>query len=103
MDVADVCPGNVVRLPVWVEGAYLYTGDAHAAQGDGELCGVACEMTARVRLRVELEKEKTISWPRIESDTELMAVGSGRPMEDAARIAGVELIHWLLGGQRFRR
>ena len=95
MDVADVCPGNAVRLPVWVEGAYLYTGDAHAAQGDGELCGVACEMTARVRLRLGVEKGKTISWPRVESETELMAVGSTRPMEDAARIAWVELIRWL--------
>jgi amidase len=95
MDVADVCPGNVVRLPVFVEGAYLYTGDAHAAQGDGELCGVACEMTARARIRVGLEKGKTIEWPRIESPTELMAVGSARPMEDAARIAWVELIRWL--------
>jgi amidase len=101
MDVADVCPGNVVRLPVWVEGAYLYTGDAHAAQGDGELCGVACEMTARVRLRVELEKGKTIAWPRIESDTELMAVGSARPMEDAARIAWMELIRWLAADYGF--
>lgn len=95
MDVADVCPGNVVRLPVSVEGAYLYLGDAHAAQGDGELCGVACEMTARTRLRVGLEKGKTIAWPRIESPTELMAVGSARPLEDAARIAWVELIRWL--------
>jgi amidase len=95
MDVADVCPGNVVRLPVSVEGAYLYTGDAHAAQGDGELCGVACEMTARARLRVDLEKGRTIAWPRIESATELMAVGSARPLEDAARIAWVELIRWL--------
>jgi acetamidase/formamidase len=101
MDVADVCPGNVVRLPVSVEGAYLYTGDAHAAQGDGELCGVACEMTARVRLRLELEKGKTIAWPRIESDTELMAVGSSRPMEDAARIAWMELIRWLAADYGF--
>jgi amidase len=95
MDVADVSPGNVIRLPVSVEGAYLYTGDAHAAQGDGELCGVACEMTARVRLRIGLEKGKTIGWPRIESATELMTVGSARPMEDAARIAWMELIRWL--------
>ena len=101
MDVADVCPGNVVRLPVSVEGAYLYTGDAHAAQGDGELCGVACEMTARVRLRLQLEKGSTIAWPRIESDTELMAVGSSRPMEDAARIAWMELIRWLAADYGF--
>ena len=101
MDVADVCPGNVVRLPVSVDGAYLYTGDAHAAQGDGELCGVACEMTARVRLRVRLEKGKTIAWPRIESETELMAVGSSRPMEGAARIAWMELIRWLAADYGF--
>jgi acetamidase/formamidase len=95
MDVPDTCPGNVVRLPVQVEGAFFYTGDAHAAQGDGELCGVACEVTARVRLRLTVESGRTIAWPRIESDSELMTVGSARPMEDAARIAWKELIGWL--------
>jgi acetamidase/formamidase len=103
MDVPDVCPGNTVKLPVSVEGALLYTGDAHAAQGDGELCGVACEMTARVRLRLGLEKGATILWPRIESQTELMTVGSMRPMEDAARIAWTELIGWLVADHGFDR
>lgn len=101
MDVPDTCPGNVVKLPVRVEGALFYTGDAHAAQGDGELCGVACEVTARVRLRLGLEKGKTIAWPRIESPTELMTVGSVRPMEDAARIAWTELIGWLVADHGF--
>ena len=63
MDVPDVCPGNTVRLPVSVEGAYFFTGDAHAAQGDGELCGVACEVTARVRLRLSVEKGSPSSGP----------------------------------------
>ena len=103
MDVPDTCPGNVVRLPVSVEGAYFYTGDAHAAQGDGELCGVACEVTARVRLRLSVEKGSPVKWPRIESETELMAVGSARPMEDAARIAWVELIDWLEADYGFGR
>jgi acetamidase/formamidase len=103
MDVADVCPGNTVYLPVCVEGAYFFTGDAHGAQGDGELCGVACEMTARVRLKLGLEKGRTIAWPRIESETELMTVGSARPMEDAARIAWTELIGWLVADYGFDR
>lgn len=103
MDVPDVCPGNTIRLPVAVEGAYFYTGDAHAAQGDGELCGVACEMTARVRLRLSVEKGRPVGWPRIESESELMAVGSARPMEDAARIAWVELIDWLVADYGFER
>src|SRR5262249_58114952 len=68
MDVADVCPGNTVYLPRCLDGAYFFTGDAHGAQGDGELCGVACEMTARVRLKLGLQKGKTIAWPRIESE-----------------------------------
>ncbi len=103
MDVADVCPGNTLRLPVWVEGAYFYTGDAHGAQGDGELCGVACEITARVRLRFGIEKGKTLAWPRVESETEIMTVGSTRPMEDAARIAWTELIGWLIDEYGFSK
>lgn len=75
----------------------------HAAQGDGELCGVVCEVTARVTVRFGLEKGKTIAWPRIESPAELMAVGSTRPLEDAARIAWVELISWLEADHGFDR
>jgi acetamidase/formamidase len=48
-----------------------------------------------VRLRLTVESGRTIAWPRIESDSELMTVGSARPMEDAARIAWKELIGWL--------
>ncbi|MEE8045643.1 MAG: acetamidase/formamidase family protein, partial [Dehalococcoidia bacterium] len=44
MDAADVCPGNTVYLPVNVPGALLFVGDGHAAQGDGEICGVAAEV-----------------------------------------------------------
>jgi acetamidase/formamidase len=103
MDVPDTCVGNTVRLPVRVDGAHFYTGDAHAAQGDGELCGVACEMTARVRLRFGLERGVAIAWPRIESATELMTVGSTRPLEDGARIAWVELVKWLESDYGFDR
>ena len=60
-------------------------------------------MTARVRLRIDVEKGRPIAWPRIESETELMAVGSSRPMEDAARIAWVELINWLVADYGFDR
>ena len=39
MDVRDTAPGRTVYLPVFVPGALFFTGDAHAGQGDGELCG----------------------------------------------------------------
>jgi amidase len=95
MDVPDVKPGNTVYLPVWNFGALFYTGDCHARQGQGELCGVAMEITSKVTVVFEVIKDRAIEWPRIESDEAIMIVGSARPMEDAARIANTELILWL--------
>ena len=34
-------------------------------------------------------------WPRLESDTHIMSAGSARPLEDAFRIAGLDLVQWL--------
>ena len=96
MDVPDVKPGNTIYLPVRVPGALFFTGDCHAGQGQGELCGVALEITAKVTVTFDLIKQRPIAWPRIESPDELMTVGSARPMEDAARIAYTELIAWLV-------
>ena len=95
MDVPDVKPGNTVYLPVWNDGALVYTGDCHARQGQGELCGVALEITSKVTMVFEVIKDRAIEWPRIESDEAIMVVGSARPMEDAARIANTELVLWL--------
>ena len=95
MDAADVCPGNKVYLPVNVEGALFHIGDGHATQGDGEVSGVATEIPTRGTLSFEVIKSKVIGTPRIESEEYIMAVGSARPMEDAARIAFYELILWL--------
>jgi acetamidase/formamidase len=95
MDVPDTKPGNILYLPVRVPGAYFFTGDCHAGQGEGELCGVALEIAAKVTLKFDLIKQSPLAWPRIESPDEFMAVGSARPMEDAARIAYAEMIAWL--------
>ena len=96
MDVPDTKPGNILYLPVRVPGAYFFTGDCHAGQGEGELCGVALEITAKATLKFDLIKHKPLNGPRIESPDAFMAVGSARPMEDAARIAYAELIDWLV-------
>jgi len=93
--------GTFLILPVLVPGAYLYFGDAHAVQGDGELSGVAVEISARVRLRIDLIKGRTVRWPMIESTDAVMAVGSARPLEDAYRIACKEIVLWLHEEQGF--
>jgi amidase len=95
MDVPDVRPGNKVFLPVFNPGALFYTGDCHGHQGQGEVCGVGLEITAKVTLTFEVIKGKRIAWPRIESPDAIMVVGSAKPMEDAARIAYLELVLWM--------
>jgi amidase len=103
MDVPDVKPGNTIYLPVWNPGALFFTGDCHARQGHGELCGVALEITSKCTVVFDVIKGKAIDWPRIESPDKLMVVGSARPMEDAARIAYTELVLWLEADYGFTR
>lgn len=96
MDCPETAVGTTLYFPVWLPGAYLYFGDVHAAQGDGELCGTAIETTAEVQLRLELLPEPCGDWPRAEDATHLMTIGSTRPLEDALRLAQVELMRWLV-------
>jgi len=56
LDVKLLVKGTTVYLPVLTEGALFSIGDAHFAQGDGEVCGSAIEMPATFRLRFSLEK-----------------------------------------------
>lgn len=85
----------MIYLPVHTKGAYLYLGDCHAAQGDGELCGVAIEHPTVTTVQVDLIKDWTFKWPRLENEQFYMTIGSARPMEDATRIAYRELVRWL--------
>jgi formamidase len=56
IDVKQARVGSRVSLPVDVRGALLSVGDAHFAQGDGEVCSQAIEMHARAQLKIELVK-----------------------------------------------
>jgi amidase len=103
MDCPDVRPGSTLHLPVFREGAFFYAGDCHGNQGQGELCGVALEIPCGLSVTFGVSKGKKIRWPRIVSDEALMVVGSGKPMEDAARIAYAELTLWLEEDYGFTR
>ena len=94
MDIIETCPGSTVYLPVFVEGALLYLGDAHAAMGHGELSASGLEMPSRTTIRVDLH-QKTIPGPRIESADEIMTVATGRPMERAIAQGYAEVILWM--------
>lgn len=95
MDLPDMGPGSITYLPVRTAGARLFIGDAHACQGDGEVCGTAVEYPSTTTIRVDLIKGWALEWPRLENETIVMAIGSARPLEDAARIAYKELVLWM--------
>lgn len=95
MDLPDMGPGSITYLPVRTEGARLFIGDAHACQGDGEVCGTAVEYPSVTTIRVDVIKGWNIDWPRLENEHLIMAIGSARPLEDATRIAYRELVLWM--------
>ena len=95
MDASEVRAGATVYLPIFHDGAYLYFGDGHARQGEGEVAGASLETSMDVTLKIDLIKGKTIDWPRIENEDYIMVAGSARPLIDAFRTAHVELVEWL--------
>lgn len=103
MDCPQVAPGTTVYLPVYEPGALLCLGDCHAAQGDGELCGVALEVSCRARVRLDVRKGWSLRWPRAEDDEHIMAIGSARPLRAAWAAAHVELLAWLVDDYGFDR
>jgi acetamidase/formamidase len=67
MDVRQLCTGATLYLPVLNQGALFSAGDAHAAQGDGEVSINGIECPADVTLRFEVHKKRTLPGPMIET------------------------------------
>jgi acetamidase/formamidase len=65
MDIRQLAAGATLYLPVLVDGALFSVGDAHGAQGDGEVCITAVEMMARVTLRFGLQSGRRLAEPRL--------------------------------------
>ena len=95
MDTPEMRAGVTCYLGVNVEGALFSLGDGHARQGEGETCGVAVETAMNTVLAVDLVKGRPCAWPRLESASHIMSAGSARPLEDAFRIAQLDLVQWL--------
>ncbi len=64
MDIRHLTKGTTLLLPVWVEGALFSCGDAHAAQGDGEVCISAIEAPMRATLRFGLAQNLRLPSPQ---------------------------------------
>ncbi len=95
MDYNSLREGVTLYLPVYQEGALLFVGDGHAAQGDGELTGDALETSMDVEFTVNLVRGQSTVGPRAENDEYLMAMGIANSLPEAVRQATTQLARWL--------
>lgn len=63
LDVNKVRAGAVLICPVKVPGGGVYAGDAHAMQGEGEIAGHTCDVSAVVTLKVSVIHGLNIDGP----------------------------------------
>jgi amidase len=94
MDYRLFREGTTAYFPVSVEGALFFLGDAHAAQGDGEIAGTGIETSAEIEVSVSVLKQ-TILWPRGETADAIFTIGNARPLEQALQHATTEMLAWL--------
>ena len=87
MDNKELLPGSTLFLPVWTSGGLLSVGDGHAVQGDGEVCLTAIEACMRGRFEVILRKSLKLDFPRAETPTHFITMGTDPDLDEAAKAA----------------
>lgn len=97
MDLRDLVVGTSLFLPVFRTAAGFYAGDAHAAQGDGEVNQTAIETSmerAHLRFRVlkAADLPDLLRLPWVETSTHLVAVGLNEDLDLAVRQAVESLV-----------
>ncbi|MCY1339781.1 Acetamidase/Formamidase family protein [compost metagenome] len=84
LDINEMVSGTTLYLPVFVDGALLWSGDSHAAQGNGEINLTALETAFKeLHLKVSVLKGVKLDWPRIETPTHWIAIGYDRDLNAA--------------------
>jgi len=95
LDNKDLIAGTSLYLPVYAEGALFSAGDAHAAQGQGEVDLSAIETGLRGKFQFIVRKDMKITWPRAETATHWIVMGLNPNLEEAMKMAVRETINFL--------
>jgi acetamidase/formamidase len=95
LDNKDLVAGTTLYMPVHVAGAMFSAGDAHAAQGHGEVDLTAIETGLRGKFQFIVRKDMKLAWPRAETPTHWMVMGLHPNLEEAMKIAVRETIDFI--------
>ncbi len=88
LDIRQTVRGSTLWLPIEVEGAMFSCGDAHAAQGDGEVCVTAIEAPMYGALRFTLESGRSIPAPQFRTPAPLTPLVDHAPFFGTTGVSG---------------
>ena len=95
LDCRELVAGSTLFLPVGVEGAWLYLGDGHAAQGDGEGAGTAIECPMTTELVVDLVPEAPLDVLHATTPAGRVTFGLSPDLNEAVGDALDAMVEWL--------
>jgi acetamidase/formamidase len=95
LDNRELVAGSTLFIPVFVPGALFEVGDGHAAQGDGEVDQTAIETSLRGRIQLTVRKDMKLTWPRAETATDYISMGTDEDLKVATATAIQEMVDFL--------
>ena len=88
MDIRQLVRGSTLYLPIYVEQGLFSCGDAHGAQGDGEVCVTGIEAPMFASLRFSLEKGRSIPGPQYRTPSALTPRVDSAPFYATTGVGG---------------
>jgi acetamidase/formamidase len=96
LDNKELVAGTTLYIPVHTRGALLEVGDGHAGQGNGEVDITALETSLVGTLQLIVRKDMHLTWPRGETPTHWIAMGTDSSLVIATKTAVRQAIDFLV-------
>jgi acetamidase/formamidase len=103
LDNRALVAGTTLFIPIHAPGALFEVGDGHAAQGDGEVDQTAIETSLRGRLQLTVRKDMKLTWPRAETPSAYISMGTDEDLVTATKIAIQQMIDFLVAEKKLDR
>lgn len=99
LDNKELVAGSTLYIPIHVKDAFLFIGDGHVAQGDGEVSGTALEASLTGKLQLVVRKDMKLDWARAETPDHIITMGLDPDLDIAAKMAVKEMIRYLVSAR----
>jgi len=103
MDNRELVAGSTLYIPVFAKGALFEIGDGHAAQGDGEVDQTAIETSLRGKIQLTVRKDMRLKWPRAETATDYISMGTDPDLAVATKTAIQEMVDFLVSEKKLTK